>query len=125
MVMKKVRIPVGLPRSLMCLVFGWAPALAELQPLVFSLNATPASSLDLSGKWHATRDPGDTGKSAEWFRRGPTPDAVPIEVPGPIEATFPGYDGVTWYCRSFETRDSQSFDDVRIHFQGADYYAEA
>jgi hypothetical protein len=98
---------------------------AEIQPLDFTLNATPAASVDLSGQWQISRDPDNLGKSKGWFRLGPVKGSVPADVPNPLELTFPGYDGVVWYWRSFEGSELAKFDDVRVHFQGADYYAEA
>ena len=100
-------------------------ATAGAQPLDFTLNTTPAISVDLGGQWKIARDPSNEGKTAGWFRRGPVAGAVPATVPNPLELTFPGYDGVVWYWRSFEAGDLLRYDDLRIHFQGADYFAEA
>ena len=105
--------------------FGMANGSAAVQPLDFTLNATPAAVVNLSGRWHIARDPDNVGQAAEWFRRGPVASAVPAEVPNPLELTFPGYDGVVWYWRSFDGSELVKYDDVRIYFQGADYYAEA
>jgi hypothetical protein len=98
---------------------------AEIQPLDFTLNASPAASVDLSGQWQIAKDSDNVGKTAGWFRRGPVEGAVPADVPNPLELTFPGYDGVVWYWRSFDGSELVKYDDVRLHFQGADYYAEA
>jgi hypothetical protein len=102
-----------------------ATASAAVQPLDYTLNATPAASVNLSGEWQIAKDPDNVGKATEWFRRGPIEGAVPAEVPNPLELTFPGYDGVVWYWRTFDGSELVKYDDVRIHFQGADYYAEA
>ncbi len=102
-------------------LLGWEPAPA----LDFSLNATPAESLSLSGNWHLAIDPENAGKSARWFERGPVEGAVTAEVPNPLELAFPGYNGVIWYWRSFDSGSIGNCDEVRVHFQGADYYAEA
>ena len=107
---------------LLCLA---ATGRAEIQPLDFTLNATPAASVNLAGRWRIARDPDNIGKAAGWFRQGPIEGAVSADVPNPLELTFPGYDGVVWYWRSFDGSELAKFDDVRIHFQGADYYAEA
>lgn len=54
-------------------------------------------------------------------RAGPGNSAVAGEVPtNPLELTFPGYNGVVWYWRSFQAGDLRKFDEVRIHSQGAD-----
>lgn len=95
------------------------------QSLDFTLNATPAASVNLSGEWRIAKDPENAGKTAGWFRQGPMKDAVAAGVPNPLELTFPGYDGVVWYWRTFDGRSLAGYDDVRIHFQGADYFAEA
>lgn len=94
-------------------------------PLDFSLNATPSAELDLSGTWQIAIDPEDRGKSEQWFLRDPVSGAVAAEVPSPLELTFPGYDGVVWYWVLFEGEDLLGYDDVRIRFGGADYFAEA
>jgi hypothetical protein len=90
-----------------------------------TLNATPAWSLDLSGTWKIVRDPDNAGKNAGWYSSGPVASAIEQQLPNPLELAFPGYDGVVWYWRSFNMANPQSFDDLRIHFGGADYYAEA
>lgn len=100
-------------------------ACGAIQPLDFTLNATPARSLSLNGTWKIAKDSENAGKAAEWFRRGPIDGAVDAQVPNPLELTFPGYDGVVWYWRTFDSGDLAKYDDVRLHFQGADYFAEA
>jgi hypothetical protein len=112
------------PLILISLGFA-ATVSAAIQPLDFTLNGTPAASVSLSGQWQIAKDPDNAGKAARWFRRGPVEGAVPAKVPNPLELTFPGYDGVVWYWRSFDGSALAEYDDVRIHFQGADYYAEA
>lgn len=37
-------------------------------PLDFTLNVTPAASLDLSGEWRVAKDPANVGKTSKWFR---------------------------------------------------------
>ena len=100
-------------------------ALNEGSGLDRSLNATPAWALDLSGVWKLAKDPGNRGKTEEWFKRRPIPDAVEQKIPNPLQLAFPGYNGVAWYWRSFEVPDPHGFDDLRIRFEGADYFAEA
>ena len=90
-----------------------------------SLNATPAWSLELSGVWKLAKDPDNRGKAEEWFKRDPVSQAVQQKIPNPLQLAFPGYNGVAWYWRSFEVPDPAAFDDIRIRFEGADYFAEA
>jgi len=74
-------------------------------PLDFTLNATPAASVSLQGQWQIARDTDNAGKGARWFEGGPVEGALPAEIPNPLELTFPGYDGVVWYWRSFDAGD--------------------
>ena len=71
------------------------------------------------------KDPGNVGKASGWFRSGPVQDAVEASVPNPLELTYPGYNGVIWYWRSFTDEQLKDYDDVRLFFQGVDYYGEA
>ena len=89
-----------------------------MKPLDFTLNATPAASLDLSGTWQIATDDENRGKAESWFSRGPVSDAVDTDVPNPLELTFPGYDGVVWYWTTFEAGELPDYDDVRIRFGG-------
>ena len=63
------------------------------QSLDFTLNATPAASMDLSDEWRIAKDPENAGKTAGWFRQGPVKAAVAAVVPNPLEMTFPGSTG--------------------------------
>jgi hypothetical protein len=117
-------------RALLTNLLSWAlqagdSASTDSLPLDKTLNATPAWSLDLSGTWKIAKDPDDAGKKAAWYSSGPVPESVEQMLPNPLELAFPGYDGVVWYWRTFDMANPQSFDDLRIHFGGADYYAEA
>lgn len=96
----------------------------ELQ-LDMTLNATPIRSLDLSGPWKVAQDPENKGKAEGWYQRGPVASAIEQKLPNPLQLAFPGYNGVAWYWRSFEFGDLEHYDDIRIHFEGVDYYAEA
>ncbi len=100
-------------------------ALTEGSDLDRSLNATPAWSLELSGVWKLAKDPANRGKAEEWFKRGPVSDAVEQKIPNPLQLAFSGYNGVAWYWRSFDVPNPEGFDDLRIRFEGADYFAEA
>lgn len=102
-----------------------AGAVGEGSDLDHSLNATPAWSLDLAGVWRVAKDPANRGKAEEWFKRGPASDAVEQKIPNPLQLAFPGYNGVAWYWRSFEVPNAADFDDLRVRFEGADYFAEA
>jgi hypothetical protein len=103
---------------------GHSPGAGEML-LDRTLNATPAWSLDLSGAWRIAKDPENVGKNAGWYGAGPISESVEQIVPNPLELAFPGYDGVVWYWRSFDMAAIKGLDDVQIHFEGADYYAEA
>jgi len=92
--------------------------------LDFTLNATPAWQLSLSGTWQVAKDPDSRGKQEEWYRRAHLSVAIDQELPNPLQRAFPGYNGVAWYWRSFEVPNPEAFDDIRIHFEGADYFAE-
>ena len=93
--------------------------------LDFSLNATPAWDLSLSGTWQVAKDPENRGKQEEWYRKAALLNAVDQDIPNPLQRAFPGYNGVAWYRRSFEIANPGAFDDIRIHFEGADYFVEA
>ena len=99
----------------------WPP----VQPLDFTLNATPAASIDMGGNWKIATDSENKGKTEQWFERHPVANAVTTVVPNPLELTFPGYNGVVWYWRTFDSAELGEYNDIRIHFQGVDYYAEA
>jgi hypothetical protein len=90
-----------------------------------TLNATPAWQFSLSGAWRVAKDQDNRGKNEGWYRSGPVAAAVDQELPNPLQRAFPGYNGVAWYWRSFEVTDPQQYDDLRIHFEGADYFVEA
>lgn len=94
-------------------------------PLDFTLNATPALVCNLNGQWKIAMDQENRGKQERWFERGPVRNAQMAEVPNPAQLTFPGYNGVFWYWQSFDAGTLADYDDVRIHFGGADYFVEA
>ncbi|GGL89973.1 glycoside hydrolase family 2 TIM barrel-domain containing protein [Nakamurella endophytica] len=48
------------------------------------------------GGWTIAADPDDTGVAERWFETPPA-TAVPIAVPGPLQAAFPGQHGLFWY----------------------------
>lgn len=94
-------------------------------PLDRTLNATPARSISLRGRWKILKDPENAGRKAGWQSQGPKPGAVDQILPNPLELVYPGYNGVVWYWRSFDSGGLEGFDDVRVRFEGADYFAEA
>ena len=58
--------------------------------------------------WKLAKDPGNRGKTEEWFKRGPVSDAVEQKIPNPLQLAFPGYNGVAWYWRSFEVPNPEA-----------------
>ncbi|HEX4022147.1 MAG TPA: hypothetical protein VHX63_13455 [Acidobacteriaceae bacterium] len=93
--------------------------------LDFTLNATPALEHSLNGQWEVAMDPENRGKGERWFEQSSVRGAQTAEIPNPIQLTFPGYNGVIWYWQSFDAGTLANYDDVRIHFGGTDYFAEA
>ncbi|MBB6670806.1 glycoside hydrolase family 2 TIM barrel-domain containing protein [Cohnella nanjingensis] len=68
-----------------------------------SLDVQNLQSLD--GSWRIVQDTENIGESGQWFMKDkyPTAKAVSIQVPGNISEAFPGYNGTTWYSRTFRT----------------------
>ncbi|HEV8635574.1 MAG TPA: glycoside hydrolase family 2 TIM barrel-domain containing protein [Chloroflexota bacterium] len=54
----------------------------------------------LDGEWLLATDPANAGRARGYPGR-PAPEARPCLLPGAIEETFPGYDGVVWYWLRF------------------------
>lgn len=78
----------------------------------------------LDGDWLLGTDQENTGRARGYAER-PAPAARRGRVPGAIEETFPGYDGVVWYWQAFAPPappDGRSWSALR--FWAADYYAE-
>ena len=55
----------------------------------------------LNQGWRIATDPGNTGKSAGWFRTPPV-NGMRVDIPSIIQQVYPGYHGVCWYFLDFE-----------------------
>ncbi len=98
---------------------------SQFPDLDFTLNATPAWQLDLSGTWRVAKDPDNRGKQEAWYRRMHTVSGIDQVLPNPLQRVFPRYNGVAWYWRTFAVANPGQYDDLRIYFEGADYFVEA
>ena len=81
--------------------------------------------LSLDGPWLLSIDPLNCGKSDGWEQR-PQQHARIATVPGVIEETYPGYDGVAWFWLEFtvpQPPDGTGWSDLQ--FRAADYLTEA
>ena len=62
-----------------------------------------SSTFSLDGEgWLLGTDPENIGRDQQWFQ-SPTEGAKPARVPGIIQEQFPGYHGVAWFWREFES----------------------
>ncbi len=88
-------------------------------------SETPRHCLSLDGAWELATDPDNVGNSECWFADGPVKTAALTTVPGALEETFPGYDGVVWYWKAFWVDEPPKQNQrVLLRFGAADYYAE-
>lgn len=100
--------------------------------LLFTLGArggaaseAPRHCMSLDGAWELGTDADNVGKKECWFDGGPSKAAVSATVPGALEETFPGYDGVVWYWKAFRLDEPPQGDQrVLLRFGAADYFAE-
>ena len=91
-----------------------------------SAMAAPRRSVSLDGEWKLATDPRNVGKAQRWFDRDAPAAAKPATVPAALEETFPGYDGVVWYWRTFRLGEPVAPGQrLRVRFHAADYFAEA
>jgi len=61
----------------------------------------PRHRVSLDGVWELTIDSDNIGKNERWFADNPPQTARSTTVPGALEETFPGYDGVVGIGRPF------------------------
>ncbi|MEA1949944.1 MAG: glycoside hydrolase family 2 TIM barrel-domain containing protein, partial [Planctomycetota bacterium] len=81
--------------------------------------------VSLDGVWQLAIDPDNVGKKDNWFANGPPKTAKPTAVPGALEETFPDYDGVVWYWKTFRPSEPpKAKQRVLLRFAAADYFAE-
>ncbi|NQT53630.1 hypothetical protein HQ576_16350, partial [bacterium] len=86
----------------------------------------PRRTVSLDGGWMLATDPSNAGKKGKWFAAGPRAEAQPARVPAALEETFPGYDGVVWYWRTFRLPEPVGKGRrLLLRFHAADYFAEA
>lgn len=95
-----------------------------LSAKVLASSAQAAESISLNGDWKIATDPDNTGKQNRWFASGPVADARGCRVPGVLETTFPAYDGVVWYWKTFGSPRIAGDERLLLKFHAADYLAE-
>ncbi len=78
----------------------------------------------LNGTWQLATDPQNVGQEQKWFNAGPVVGAQVCQVPDILERTFPGYDGVVWYWKEFETEVARQNERLLLKFHAADYLAD-
>ena len=82
------------------------------------------SVICLDGNWLLATDAGNEGVEEAWFNQ-PVADAKPTRVPWIIQDTFPGYHGVAWYWRDFETpQNPHPQGRYLLRFWAVDYQAD-
>jgi len=80
-------------------------------------------SLDGDG-WRIATDPKNEGREAKWFV-APRVETKPTKVPWIIQDAFPGYHGVAWYWREFDTSPNpHAGGRYLLRFWAVDYRAE-
>src|SRR5437899_2700997 len=86
--------------------------------------ASAAAPRSLDGVWKIATDPQNIGRQQKWFAGEPRSGARDCRVPGVLETTFPGYDGVVWYWKAFNAPSAEKMERVLLKFHAADYLAE-
>ena len=61
-----------------------------------------AMVMSLDGEWLLATDSQNIGREQQWYA-GAVSEAKPTKVPWIIQDAFPGYHGLAWYWRDFET----------------------
>ncbi|MBP7560427.1 MAG: hypothetical protein KBA64_08090 [Armatimonadetes bacterium] len=104
----------GAPRTDVALPAGEGAGSEEPGPIV---------SLD-GDDWLIAIDPAGEGIAGNWYE-GPIQEAQGCRVPWIIQGTFPGYHGLAWYWRAFETPPSPFIDGrALLRFEAVDYKAD-
>ncbi len=84
----------------------------------------PRSVICLDGNWLLATDPSNEGVANEWFKQ-PVEDAKQTRVPWIIQDAFPGYHGLAWYWRDFDTpQNSHPHGRFLLRFWAVDYKAD-
>ncbi|MHC1767168.1 MAG: sugar-binding domain-containing protein [Verrucomicrobiia bacterium] len=88
-------------------------------------SISPAAVVTLDGdQWRLATDPRNVGREEKWFE-APRTNAVGTRVPWIIQDAFPGYHGVAWYWREFNTpTNSHVGGRFLLRFWAVDYLAE-
>lgn len=120
------------------LKLGGATLAGLLSQKAISADRTPADTTSakpfaegaaalqsLNGDWLIATDPGNVGRERKWFTSDAVDEAKPCRVPDILERTFPGYDGVVWYWKDFETEAVGRNQRLLLKFHAADYLADA
>lgn len=87
-------------------------------------SRTPTAVVSLEdGGWVVAADPHNVGREEAWWRT-PVAGAKPVRVPGIFQEALPGYHGVAWYWREFESPvNPYQGGRCRIRFHAVDYLA--
>jgi hypothetical protein len=80
--------------------------------------------ISLDGEWTLATDTENQGKQQGWFQSGPPAQARKANVPAALEMTFPGYDGLVWYWKSFQLPPLGQ-KQVMLKIGAAEYFCEA
>lgn len=87
-------------------------------------SGTTTMQLSLDGTWRLATDPENLGRDREWAKKIPS-EAVEAKVPWIIQGSFPGYHGLVWYWKEFESPQvAEKTDRFLLRFEQVDYYAE-
>ncbi|MHC1766217.1 MAG: glycoside hydrolase family 2 protein [Verrucomicrobiia bacterium] len=93
-------------------------------PLLGAESRVPTAVLSLEGGgWVVAADPKNVGREEAWWK-APVAGAKPVRVPGIFQEALPGYHGVAWYWREFESPvNPYQGGRCRIRFHAVDYLA--
>ena len=102
-----------------------APLLALLATFAIGNNALGSTIQSLDGDgWRIATDPNNKGREAKWFV-ALREEAKATTVPWIIQDAFPGYHGVAWYWREFDTSPNpHAGGRYLLRFWAVDYRAE-
>ena len=87
--------------------------------------STSRNLVSLDGEWKLLLDPEDAAVREKWFAHADHDGVLPVRVPSVWDLWVPDYDGVGWYFREFNLENPWRGRHVDLHFEAADYYAEA